>query len=134
MKYELGDKVKIKQHWKRANYIDQLLKMGFDSQEELETHLRSEEMAGDAVSFVKHVKVPVNEVGIVIGVRRIKTEYRIWHLYQEPFNTGMGMMPEIDRIEQESAEYEKVYLVSTRMDCLRKVSFEDIQFIGLGGE
>lgn len=126
MKYELGDKVKIKQHWKRANFSDQLDKMGFDSQEELETHLRSEEMAGDTVSFVKHVKAPVNEEGIVVGVRQIKTEYRIWHLY--------GVMPEIDRIEQESADYEKVYLVSTRMDCLRKVSFEDIQFIGLGGE
>lgn len=130
MKYELGDKVKIKQYWKRANFRDQLEKMGFDNQEELETHLRSEEMVGDTVSFAKHVKVPVNEEGIVIGIRQVKTEYRIWHFYQEPFETGMGMMPEIDRIEQESADYEKVYLVATRMDCLRKVSFEDIQFVG----
>jgi hypothetical protein len=130
MKYELGDKVKIKQYWKRANFSDQLEKMGFDNQEEFEIHLRSEEMVGDTVSLVKHVKVPVNEEGIVIGVRQVKTEYRIWHLYQEPFETGMGVMPEIDRIEQESADYEKVYLVATNLNCIRKVSFEDIQFVG----
>lgn len=133
MKYELGDKVKISKCWKPAGFDEQVEKKGIKVIE-LEDYLRSDEMAGDTLEFEKNVKVSVVEEGLIVGVRQIKTKYRIWHLYQESVETDFGYTSEIDRIEQESAEYEKVYLVATNLNCIRKVSFEDIQFVGLGGE
>lgn len=129
MKYELGDKVKISKCWKPADFCEQVEKMGIEVIK-LDEYLRSDEMAGDTLEFEKNEKVPTVENGIIVGVRQIKTKYRIWHLYQESIDTDFGSTPEIDRIEQESAEYEKVYLVATNLTCIRKVSFEDIQFIG----
>lgn len=127
MKYELGDKVRIKKCWMPADRDKQLEAYGIDPYK-LEEYLRTDEMVGDTISLNKFEKRLVDEAGIVVGIRKIKSVYRIWHRYDEAFDTGMGIMPEIDRICQESAEYEVVYLVATRMNCMRKVSFEDMTY------
>lgn len=129
MKYELGDKVRITQCWKNANFQEQAIAKGITGEDALKEYLESDEMAGTTLSFDKHRKYPIDETGIIVGIRKIKTRYGLWHVYQDSFDTGMGIMPEVDRIEQESATYERIYLVATRMNCLRKVSFEDIVFI-----
>ena len=50
MKYELGDKVRIKKHWKRQNQTEQLEKMGIS---DLEDYLMSDEMVGDCMHLDK---------------------------------------------------------------------------------
>ena len=35
-----------------------------------------------------------------------------------------------DGIRQTGEQFSKTYLVATRMNCLRRVSFEDIEYIG----
>lgn len=127
MKYELGDRVRIKKHWKRRDQSDQLKKLCID---DLETYLRSDDMAGDTLWLDKYHKNTIDETGLIVGIRAIKVRYSLWHDYQDSYETGMGMMPKVDTIGQESAEYEKVYLVATRMNCLRRVSFEDIEYVG----
>lgn len=127
MKYELGDRVRVKKYWKRRDQSDQLKKLCID---DLERYLRSDEMAGDVLWLDKFHKNIIDEVGLIVGIREIKVRYSLWRNYQDSYETGMGMMPEVDRIDQESAEYKKVYLVATRMNCLRRVSFEDIEYVG----
>lgn len=126
MKYELGDKVQINSHWKKCDFYDQVKQRDID---DLDEYLKSDEMVGATLSFDKYRKSLINETGVIVGMRQIKTRYELWHVYQDGIDVGIGIMPEIDRIEQESATYERVYLVATRMNCLRKVSFEDIVFI-----
>lgn len=126
MKYELGDKVRITNHWKKCDFYDQVKQREIG---DLDEYLKSDEMAGGTLSFDKYRKSPIDETGVIVGMRQIKTQYKLWHVYQDEIDVGVGIMPEIDRIEQESATYERVYLVATRMNCLRKVSFEDIVFV-----
>lgn len=127
MRYELGDKVRIKKYWRQISQSGQLKSYGID---DLEQHLRSQDMQGDTMWFDKFIKVETNEIGLIVGERTIKIRYSLWHDWQDAYDTGMGTMPEIDKISQESAEFKKVYLVATRMNCIRRVSFEDIQYIG----
>ena len=56
MKYELGDRVRIKKYWKRQNQTEQLQKMGIS---DLEEHLMSDEMAGDSIHLDKLKKEPL---------------------------------------------------------------------------
>lgn len=127
MKFELGDKVKIKKHWRQIGLSGQVKSYGID---DLEQHLRSDDMQGDSMWFDKFIKSGIDEVGLIVGERTIKIRYSLWHDWQDAYATGMGTMPEVDKVSQESAEFKKVYLVATRMNCLRRVSFEDIQYIG----
>lgn len=116
---EVGDRVRINHYWRGVNQYDQQKKMGID---DLEEYLRSEEMQGDTVTFDKYTKTSINEIGYIAGKRTIKVKYALWHFYEDTIGS--------DRIEQESAKYEEIYLVATRMNCLRRVSFEDIQYLG----
>ena len=127
MKLELGDPVTIKKCWIPADRDKQIEAQGINPYK-LEEYLRTDEMAGDTVSINKFEKKIVDETGIIVGQRKIKTIYRLWHCYEDEYETGMGIMPEVDIICQESAEYETVYLVATRMNCIRKVSFEDMTY------
>ena len=56
MKYELGDRVRIKKHWKKQSQTEQLEKMGIS---DLEEHLMSDEMAGDSIHLDKLKKEPL---------------------------------------------------------------------------
>lgn len=129
MKYELGDRVKISKHWKKVDQSEQLTKQGINY---LGEYLRSEEMQGDSVEIDRLQKFPIEEVGLIVGVREIKVRYGLTHCWEDSYDTGVGMMPEVDeiRIDEHLDKFEKIYLVATRMNCLRRVSFEDIEYIG----
>ena len=118
MKYELGDKVRIKQHWKRQSQTEQLEKMGIS---ELEDYLMSDEMAGDYIHLEKFRKEPIDEVGTICGIREFKTSYDLMYEFDHPYIK--------DGIRQIKEHLSKTYLVATRMNCLRRVSFEDIEYI-----
>ena len=118
MKYELGDKVRIKNYWKKQSQPKQLEKMGIA---ELEYHLMSDDMAGDYVRFDKFKKEPVEEVGYICGIREFKTSYDLMYEFDNPYLK--------DGIRQTGEKLTKTYLVATRMNCLRRVSFEDIEYI-----
>ena len=118
MKYELGDKVRIKKNWKRQDREEQLEKLGIS---DLETHLMSDDMAGDYVHIDKYKKELIRESGYICGIREFKTSYKLEYISEEPYVK--------DGIRQIDYQTEKVYLVATRMNGLRRVSFEDIEFI-----
>ena len=119
MKYELGDRVRIKKHWKKQSQTEQLEKMGIT---ELEDHLMSDGMAGDSIHLDKFKKEPSEEVGFICGIREFKTCYDLMYVIDEPYRS--------DGIRQTGEKFTKTYLVATRMNCLRRVSFEDIEYIG----
>ena len=119
MKYELGDKVRINYHWKKQSQTEQLEKMGITK---LEDHLMSDEMAGDYIHLDKFKREPIEEIGYICGMREFKINYGLTYAFDEP-HVGDG-------IRQMDEEYTKTYLVATRMNCLRRVSFEDIEYIG----
>lgn len=98
---------------------------------DLDDYLGSDDMAGDTVEIKKYQKETIEEVGFVAGIRSFKHSYELMHVFEDAFETGMGMMPEVNEVRQVSSEHERVYLVATRMNCLRKVSFEDIEYIGV---
>lgn len=74
MKYELGDKVRIKKYWKRQNQTERLQKMGIS---DLEEHLMSDEMAGDYIHLDKFRKEPIERVGYICGMREFKVNYGV---------------------------------------------------------
>lgn len=122
MKYELGDKVRIRAHWRKADYSSQLENKGI---KDLEEHLVSDDMAGDYIRLRKNEKVAIDEVGLVVGTRQIKTEYDLMLEY----DAWDGPLSE-PYIYQIDSKHERVYLVATRMNCMRRVSFEDIEYVG----
>jgi len=121
MKYELGDRVRIKNHWKKQSQMEQLEKMGIS---ELEYYLMSDEMQGDSIHLDKFKKEPIDEVGFICGMREFKTSYDLMYEFDNPYIK--------DGIRQIKEHLSKTYLVATRMNCLRHVSFEDIEYIGNG--
>ena len=116
---ELGDKVRIKNYWKRQSRTEQLERMGIS---ELEDHLMSDEMAGEYIRLDKYKKEPIEEVGYICGIREFKTSYDLMFVSDEPYRS--------DGVRQVQEQLSKTYLVATRMNCLRRVSFEDIEYIG----
>ena len=119
MKYELGDKVRINYHWKRQNQTEQLERMGIS---DLEDYLMSDEMIGGYIHLDKFTKVPIEEVGYICGMREFKVNYGVTYVFDEGhLDVGIRQMDE---------KSVKAYLVATRMNCLRRVSFEDIEYIG----
>lgn len=127
MKYELGDRVRIKKHWKRKGLYDGLPFLG----KSLEEYLTSDEMAGSSYKFNKYLKGPLYEVGLIVGVRTIKVSADfMWDEEHEVDYGEFGTQVYKARINQTEASYEKNYLVASGMNCLRRVSFEDIQYIG----
>lgn len=119
MKYELGDKVRINYHWKRQNQTEQLERMGIS---DLEDYLMSDEVVGDCIHLDKFKKEPIEEVGYICGMREFKVNYGVTYVFDEGhLDVGIRQMDE---------KNVKAYLVATRMNCLRRVSFEDIEYIG----
>ena len=118
MKYELGDRVQINSHWKRQSQTEQLEGMGIS---DLEDYLMSDEMAGDSIHLDKFKKEPIEEVGYICGIREFKTSYDLMYEFDNPYLK--------DGIRQTGEKLTKTYLVATRMNCLRRVSFEDIEYI-----
>lgn len=115
-KYELGTKVKIKKHWKHQNRDEQLNVLGIP---DLENHLMSDDMAGNYIHIDKYKNTDIDETGYICGVRFLKVSYDLQYICDEPYVK--------DRIQQMDYQSEKIYLVATKMNTLRRVSFEDIE-------
>lgn len=118
MKYELGDKVRINKYWKLQNRDEQLKSRGI---EDLDSYLMSDDLAGDYLHIKKYKKENIEEIGYVCGVRFLKVSYDLEYICDEPHTK--------DGIQQIDYQSEQVYLVATKMNTLRRVSFEDIEFI-----
>ncbi|MBC2115713.1 hypothetical protein [Listeria booriae] len=125
MKYELGDRVKIKKHWKREP-------LPYNLDEMLEE--QRDEIAGAGIKFDKYLKAQCNEEGFICGTRSLKTSTTLSYEHHDAIDVGVGMIPEKEGVEQMDSEHVKVYLVATRMNCLRKVSKEDLEFISEWGK
>ena len=118
MKYELGEKVRINKHWKRQNREEQLKNRGI---EDLESYLMSDDVAGDYLNIIKYEKEKIEEFGYICGIRFLKVSYDLQYICDEPYIK--------DGIQQLDYKSEQVYLVATKMNTLRRVSFEDIEHI-----
>lgn len=118
MKYELGEKVRINKYWKRQNREEQLKNRGI---EDLESYLMSDDAAGDYLNIKKYEKEKNEEFGYICGIRFLKVSYDLQYICDEPYIK--------DGIQQLDYKSEQVYLVATKMNTLRRVSFEDIEHI-----
>lgn len=115
-KYELGTKVRIKKHWKHQNRDEQLNALGIS---DLENHLMSDDMAGDYIHIDKYKNTDIDETGYICGIRFLKVSYDLQYVCDEPYVK--------DSIQQMDYQSEKIYLVATKMNTLRRVSFENIE-------
>lgn len=131
MKFELGDKVHISNYWKKVDRDAWLEKQGIN---DLEKHLASDEMAGDILWINKYEIEPVDEVGYVVGIRSLKTSYTLSYVVEDSLDVGVGIMPGYEGIRQQDAFSQKVYLVATKMNCIRRVNFEDMTYIPVESE
>lgn len=116
MKFELGELVRIKKHWKRQDITKQLELKGIT---DLENHLMSDDMAGDFVHIDKYKNVDIDETGFICGMRYLKTSYDMQYICDEPYIK--------DGIQQMDYQTRKIYLVATKMNCIRQVSVTDIE-------
>lgn len=121
MKYELGDKVKIKACYKRQNLIEQMKKDGVE--QDLESYLFSDEMAGSYYKFIKYRRKEIKEEGYICGIRTIKIEADLMAQHEDEIYW------ESARVYQEDFKMKKLYLVATQMNVIRYVDFNDIQYI-----
>lgn len=117
MKYELGDRVRILKHWKKQDRNEELESQGISN---LESHIMSDDMAGDYIHINKYRKDTIDEVGFIVGARYLKVSYDLQYVCDEPYVK--------DGIQQMDYQSEKIYLVATKMNTLRRVSSEDIEF------
>lgn len=131
MKFELGDKVNIKSYWKKKDRDRQLERQGIT---DLEKHLMSDEMAGGTLWINKYEIEPVDEVGYVVGIRSLKTSYTLSYVVEDSLDVGVGIMPGYEGVRQQDAFSRKVYLVATKMNCIRRVNFEDMTYIPIESE
>lgn len=122
MSYKLGDKVVISKRWRKQTLPD-----GW--QDYLKEN--QEEFAGGGVRYDLYTKVPVKEVGFICGKRQQKISTTLSWEIEDGIDYGeFGVAPDFEGIRQLDAEHIEVYLVATRMNCLRRVSVEDIVICG----
>lgn len=120
MRYELGDYVGIKKRWQKQPYP--ITFDGYDDfYEYCDKHGYDEGIPMTLMKKVDHV-----EKGFICGMRHgIKTFHMLdW---SEGVDVGVGIAGE--GFHAHSQEYEDVYLVATRMNCIYRVSKEDISLI-----
>lgn len=121
MKYELGDLVKIKAHYKRQNLSKQMQQEGIG--QDIESYLFSDDMAGDYYRFIKYKREELDERGYVCGTRTIKIEADLSAQHEDETYWGSA------RVYQEDFKMKKFYLIATNMNTIRYVDFNDIQYI-----
>lgn len=118
MRYELGDKVAITKYWDKVPIKEMATKA---------TSLYDEEDDAN-VQVDRIIKKDCREIGYVCGVRNIvdTVEYGTEAASNE-FDTHL--FDEVHWIYGTETK-KQVYVVATNMSGLRRVSFEDIKFIG----
>ena len=121
MIYELGDKVRIIKYWKRNP-------MPYNWEEHLKEN--AEDLAGRGIDFDKFVKTTCDEIGYICGRRSLKISTTLSYEFDDGIDFGgVGYQLPWEGIRQLDSKHVIVYLVATRMNCLRKVDFEDIEFL-----
>lgn len=121
MKYELGDNVRIKACYKRQKLTKQMKVDGIE--QDIESYLFSESMRGDYYKFIKYKREKVDEEGFICGTRTIKIEADLMSQHESESQWADT------RIYQEDCKMKKFYLVATRMNIIRYVDFNDIEYI-----
>ncbi|GAA3722975.1 hypothetical protein GCM10022378_11290 [Salinicoccus jeotgali] len=122
MKFEIGDYVEISKRWTKPKRGVPVFEGQKDFYEWCEKHNDDDSM----VEIKKLEKVTAKEKGVICGFRNnVKTDYTL--SYEEGVDTGFGIAGE--GIHQIDSKHIDVYLVATRMNCIRRVSKEDIQLI-----
>lgn len=124
MRYELGDKVEITACWKPITQGDYWQRFSYLPSKTLEEHLMTDDMAGTTFTVARFIKTPCSMQGYIVGKRRLRVTYDLEYLTEREYiEDGIEV---VDYIEQD------FYLVATGMNCIRKVSFEDIRFLAQG--
>src|SRR5699024_8469008 len=120
MRYELGDYVKINKRWKREEYP-----RVFEGKDDFFNYC-DKNGYDDGLPIMIMKKVVQIEQGFICGIRKeIKTFHRLdW---SEGVDVGMGIAGEGFYIHDQ--QYEDMYLVGTRMNCIYRVSKEDIELL-----
>ena len=120
MRYELGDYVKINKRWMKQEY-PAIFENDKDFFEYCEKNNHDEGIPITIMKKVEHI-----EQGFICGKRnQIKT----FHVldWSEGVDVGIGIANH--GFYTHSEIYEDVYLVATRMNCIYRVSKEDIQLL-----
>lgn len=117
MKYELGDIVGISKRWKAAKRTVPRFEYPKDFEEYCDEINNDEYL----IDIKKMEKVFEDDEGVICGYRHsMKTDYTL-SLEDDGYRTG--------EIVQIDSKHVPVYLVATRMNCIYKVSKEDINLI-----
>ena len=120
MRYELGDYVKIKKRWMKQKYP-----VFFESEDDYFAYCE-EKSHDDGIPITIMKKIEHIEQGFICGIRhQIKTFHKLE--WSEGVDVGVGIAGEGFYTHDE--KYEDMYLVATRMNCIYRVSKEDIQLL-----
>lgn len=116
MKYELGDVVRISKRWKAV----EITVPSFEDVKGFEEYCNERNNDEYMIDIKKMKKVLETDVGVICGHRHsMKTDYTL-SLEDDGYSSG---------VVQIDSKHVPVYLVATRMNCIYKVSKEDIKFI-----
>lgn len=120
MKYELGDYVRFNKRWQKQPY-PVVFEGEKDFFEYLDKHDLDEGVPMTLLKKIEHI-----EQGFICGKRNmIKTEHTLdW---SEGTDVGIGIVGKGFYTSDE--KYEDMYLVASRMNCIYRVSKEDIKLI-----
>ena len=127
MKLEIGDKVRISGYMRKTP-----LEWPTKDKQSLEDYLKDHEddFAGEGQHFEKFKLVPIYETGIICGKRSLKTSMTLSWEEEEGVDVGIGVTPGFIGIRQWDATHVEVYLVATRMNCLRRVPVDRLKYVG----
>ncbi|EAC8477265.1 hypothetical protein JH67_02905 [Listeria monocytogenes] len=116
MKYELGDKVKIRKYWRRKSLPAHL-----------EEQLKQEEE--EVIKFDKYELVECDEIGYIAGARSLKVSTSLVWTFEDSVDTGLRTISEFEGVRQTDSDHVDIYLVATRMNCFRRVNKSDMELI-----
>lgn len=117
MKFELGDAVEISKRWQAV----EITVPSFEGVQDFEEYCKERNIDEYIIDIKKMKKIFETDVGVICGYRHsMKTDYTL-SLEDDGYSAG--------EIVQIDSKHVPVYLVATRMNCIYKVSKEDIKFI-----
>lgn len=119
MKFNIGEKVAISQRWRKRTLPDGWQNYLKENQDEF---------AGSGVHYLLYEKTAAKEIGFICGKRQQKISTTLSWEIEDGIEYGeFGTGPYFEGVRQLNSEHIEVYLVATRMNCLRRVSAEDIE-------
>lgn len=120
LRYELGDYVKINKRWQKQSYP-----RIFEGEDDFFKYC-DESGHDDGLPITIMKKIEHIEQGFICGVRR---GIKVFHCldWSEGIDVGIGFAGQGFYTHDEI--YEDMYLVATRMNCIYRVSKEDIKLL-----